>query len=100
MNDNDKSDATFLLGQLVADIKNINTKLDEIRGDIKEDIRNHDSRIDGIEDRLTKVEGWKSTVISIAVSLSFMVSVIWAVADDYVKDKLFHNSTEISISEK
>ncbi len=94
MNDNDKVDTTFLLGRIVADIKNINHKLDEIRDDIKEDLRNHESRLNGVETRITNMESWKKSAIAIAIAFSIAITAIWAIADDYVKDRLYGSHVE------
>lgn len=97
MNDNDAPDVTFLLGQIVADIKNMNRKLDEIRTDIKEDIKKHDSKLSSIEDRLTKIEIWKKNAVAITAAFSLMLSVFWAVAGPYVQNQMFTQNEAHSV---
>lgn len=76
-----EKDTAFLLGQIVADIKHLKSKLDELTNGIRTDINDH-------EDRLTKLEGWKREVLLIAGAASLVFGAVANIGVDYVKHRL------------
>lgn len=76
-----EKDTAFLLGQIVADIKHLKSKLDELTDGIRTDIDDH-------ETRLTKLEGWKREVLLVVGIASMLFAAVANVGVDYVKHRL------------
>ena len=83
----DERETAFLLGQIVTEIKNIKTKLDEIGTNVKVDLEDH-------EERITILEGWKREVLAYAAAVSLIVAAIWSIGGSYIQSHVGSSQTE------
>jgi hypothetical protein len=80
-----QNETAFLLGQLVADIKNLTLKIDELSSRFTSQQQDH-------EDRISKLEGWRKEIVVMLAAGSILLSVLGNIGVNYVN----HNWIESS----